>query len=51
MALKLNNKFVENYVSNEEIAVISSEIYEAQKVLNSRTGEGNDFLGWVERRV
>ncbi|MBE6673704.1 MAG: glucose-6-phosphate isomerase [Ruminococcaceae bacterium] len=51
MALKLNNKFIEKFVSNEDIANISAEIYEAQKLLASRTGEGNDFLGWVDLPV
>ena len=51
MALKLNNKFVQNFVSNEEIDNITSEVYEAQKLLYSRTGEGNDFLGWIDLPV
>ena len=51
MALKLNSKFVDKYVSAEDIDAISSEVYAAKKVLDSRTGEGNDFLGWVDLPV
>ena len=51
MALKLNSKFVDKYVSAQDIDAISSEVYEAKKVLDSRTGEGNDFLGWVDLPV
>ena len=48
MALSLNTKFVENYVSNSDINNISGEIYSAQKQLIDRNGEGNDFLGWID---
>ena len=48
MALSLNNNFVKDFVSNEEINSIAGEVYKAQKTLMSRTGEGNDFLGWID---
>ena len=48
MVLSLNDKFVKNYVSDEEIAKISDEIYNAQKTLLNRNGLGNDFLGWID---
>ena len=51
MSLKLNNKFIESYVSAEDIKGISGEVYDAQKLLYSRTGEGNDFLGWIDLPV
>lgn len=51
MALKLNEKFVESFVSADEIKKISGEVYDAQKLLYSRTGEGNDFLGWIDLPV
>lgn len=51
MALKLNSKFLDNYVSKDDINNISNEVCNAQKVLNSRSGEGNDFLGWVDLPV
>ena len=51
MALKLNTKFVEKFVNSEDINAISSEITNAQNLLNSRCGLGNDFLGWVDLPV
>ena len=51
MELKLNSKFVDKYVSANDINAISGEIYAAKNVLDSRTGEGNDFLGWVDLPV
>ena len=51
MALKLNNKFIDSYVSSTDIDNISTEVYGAQKLLYSRTGEGNDFLGWIDLPV
>ena len=51
MALSLNTKFVEKFVTNQDIVNISSEVYEAQKLLVTKGGEGNDFLGWVDLPV
>ncbi len=48
MALSLNSKFVEKFVSDKEILSIAPEIYEAQKTLVTKSGEGNDFLGWID---
>ncbi|MBQ8545869.1 MAG: glucose-6-phosphate isomerase [Clostridia bacterium] len=48
MALSLNQKFVEKFVSKEEINNIAPEVYSAQKLLVTRDGEGNDFLGWID---
>ena len=51
MTLSLNDKFVKNYVSNDDVKAIASEIYDAQETLMARTGEGNAFLGWVDLPV
>ncbi len=51
MALSLNNKFLEGYVSEQEITDISKNVYDAFNTLNSRTGEGSDFLGWIDLPV
>ncbi|MBQ7226519.1 MAG: glucose-6-phosphate isomerase [Clostridia bacterium] len=51
MALKLNDKFLNGYISKEDIDTISGEVYAAQSLLNSRTGAGNDFLGWIDLPV
>ncbi len=51
MTLSLNNKFVNKYVTNNDINNISGEIYEAQRLLMNKTGEGNTFLGWLDLPV
>ncbi|MBQ7788175.1 MAG: glucose-6-phosphate isomerase [Clostridia bacterium] len=51
MALSLNNKFLEAYVSEQEINNISKNVYDAVNTLNSRTGEGSNFLGWIDLPV
>lgn len=48
MTLSLNTKFLGNLVNDEDLKNISNEVYEAQKLLSSRSGAGNDFLGWVD---
>lgn len=48
MALTLNTKFLGDSISQKELDNISSEVLNAQKLLNAREGEGNDFLGWVD---
>ncbi len=48
MTLSLNTKFLGDLVKNEDLKNISGEVYEAQRVLNSRSGAGNDFLGWID---
>ncbi|MFK4785743.1 glucose-6-phosphate isomerase [Fusobacterium sp. MFO224] len=45
--LKLDLSKVLDFVSNDEIMAMESEITSASKVLMEGTGEGNDFLGWV----
>ena len=51
MTLSLNDKFVKDYVTENDIENIKNEVYSAQKTLMSRTGEGNDFLGWLDLPV
>ncbi|MFZ2539006.1 MAG: glucose-6-phosphate isomerase [Oscillospiraceae bacterium] len=47
MALKLNEKYVKQFVCDNELALIATEIEAADKLLNDKSGLGNDFLGWV----
>ena len=48
MSIKLNEKYVQKFVSSEELAAMQQEISKAADVLDSRCGEGSDFLGWVD---
>ena len=51
MSLKLNTRYLEGFVSKEEIEAIAPEVSAAVDLLNSRTGAGNDFLGWLDLPV
>ena len=47
MSIKLNAKYLANYVNENELKGIKSQIEAAHQTLNNKTGLGNDFLGWV----
>ena len=48
MTLSLNTKFLGNLINDEDLKNISTEVYNAQSLLKSKSGAGNDFLGWVD---
>ena len=45
--LKLNEKFLNGFVSADEINAMSPMATKAHQMLFDGTGEGSDFLGWV----
>ena len=47
MTLKLNDKYVKSFISDEEISNMQPEISAAHAKLLAGNGEGSDFLGWV----
>lgn len=47
MAIKLNAKYLEPFVQSHELDAIAPLVSAAHKTLESRSGLGNDFLGWV----
>ena len=47
MGLKLNTKYLKDFVSDHEIDGIKTQVYDAAKTLHSKSGLGNDFLGWL----
>lgn len=51
MSVKLNTKYLEGFVSNEDIKNIEPEVLSAVTLLNSGEGEGSDFLGWLDLPV
>ena len=51
MATKLNTKFIEGFVSEEEIKSIEPSVIEAARTLHSGSGAGNDFIGWLDLPV
>lgn len=51
MAVKLNTKYLNDFISDSDYAAISAEVKAAQKTLRDKSGAGNDFLGWVDLPV
>lgn len=51
MSVKLNTKYLEGFVSSHELEGVKQQVAAANGLLNSRTGLGNDFLGWVDLPV
>ncbi|MBQ6381758.1 MAG: glucose-6-phosphate isomerase [Clostridia bacterium] len=51
MATKLNTKFLEGFVSEEEIEAIAPQVIAAARTLHAKDGLGNDFLGWLDLPV
>ena len=48
MALKLNTKYLNDYVNADELAGIKVQVEAAADTLHNKTGLGSDFLGWVD---
>ncbi len=48
MTLTLRDKYVNRFMSKEDINSIRPEIERAADILENRSGAGNDFLGWVD---
>ena len=51
MALKLNDKYVSNFVSKADVDAIASKVSAAHDLVVNKTGAGADFLGWVDLPV
>ena len=47
MSLKLNTKYLKDFVNADELTGIKSQVEAAAETLHNKTGLGNDFLGWV----
>ena len=47
MALKLNENYVKDFIRDDEYAHIQPLVNAAHDLLTSKTGAGNDFLGWA----
>ncbi|MBE6593641.1 MAG: glucose-6-phosphate isomerase [Ruminococcaceae bacterium] len=48
MAVKLNDTYIKSFINDSELSALQSEISAAHKTLLDGTGEGNDFLGWID---
>ncbi len=51
MSVKLSTRYLEGFVNSEDVNAIAPEVNAAVELLNSRTGAGNDFLGWLDLPV
>ena len=50
-ALTFDYSKASGFMSNREIDFIKNLALDAKDVLVSKTGEGNDFLGWIDLPV
>ena len=48
MSLNLSKKYLKNFIEDSEINAFSGFVAEAHKLISEKTGQGNDFLGWVK---
>lgn len=48
MSVKINDKFLSGFITDDEIKGIQSQAELAYKTVMTKSGAGNDFLGWVE---
>ena len=51
MSVKFNGKHLNGFVNEGEWSAIWPQVETAHKLLEERTGPGNDFLGWVDLPV
>ncbi|MBQ7580274.1 MAG: glucose-6-phosphate isomerase [Clostridia bacterium] len=51
MALRFNSKYSQRFINTEELEKIASEVKVAHDKLVSKSGEGSDFLGWLDLPV
>ncbi len=47
MALKLNQNYLKDFIRDDEYAHIQPMVNAAHELLTSKSGAGNDFLGWT----
>ena len=48
MATKLNDKYLKDFISDEEYVGVADEVKAAHKALHDGKGLGNDFIGWLK---
>ena len=51
MTLRLNDKYLGGFVSEAELLAIQPEVTKAYETLTGKSGEGNDYLGWIDLPV
>ena len=48
MTVKINDRYLKDFVSDDDMALIAPEVAKAAELLDARAGKGNDFLGWID---
>lgn len=48
MSIKFNSNYSKNIVTQADIDAMAPKAVDAMHVLMNKTGEGNDFLGWID---
>ena len=48
MTVKLNEKHLENFINADELSAMQPFVETAHSLLHNKTGQGSDFLGWVD---
>ncbi len=51
MPVKLNTRYLVGFVDNNDVNDMALEVTRAAQLLDSRTGAGNDYLGWLDLPV
>ncbi|MBE6803970.1 MAG: glucose-6-phosphate isomerase [Clostridia bacterium] len=51
MALKLNDNYVKNFITDDELKAMVPAVEDAHQKIVDKSGEGADFLGWVDLPV
>ena len=51
MSLKLNEKFLKGFIGPNEITSLAPQIKKAYETVSTRSGEGADYLGWLDLPV
>lgn len=51
MAIKLNLNYAGKYACKEKLEAMQAEISKAHAMLHEGTGQGSDFLGWIDLPV
>lgn len=48
MAIKFNSAYAKQFIRENDIKGLETQVSAAHGLVNDKTGLGNDFLGWVD---
>ncbi|MCR5522585.1 MAG: glucose-6-phosphate isomerase [Clostridia bacterium] len=51
MSLKVDFNYIDKFISESELLSVDNEVAGAHNKLHGRTGEGSDYLGWLDLPV